>query len=139
MNEDEVGKLLGDVVPAAPSTKGWARKASGRVRRRRLLAGVAAGVVALAVPVGLLLSQGGNGPLQATPQPADSSPIDPTATPTGPIELTGQVMVYQYADEELPHLCLGMVMESYPPQCSGPTLRGDFSWDEVEHEEAGTR
>ncbi|MCC2594563.1 hypothetical protein LKO27_14245 [Tessaracoccus sp. OS52] len=131
MNEHEVGKLLGDVVPTAPSTKGWAHKAAGRVRRRRVLTGAAAVLVALGLPAGFLLSQ--QQPLlEATPQPAD------TAT-SGPVELTGQVMIFQSADAELPHLCLGAVMESYPPQCNGPTLKGDFSWDEVKYEESGTR
>lgn len=37
-------------------------------------------------------------------------------------------------------LCIGPIAESYPPQCRGPELRGEFSWDDVQaQEQAGVR
>ena len=37
-------------------------------------------------------------------------------------------------------LCTGPMLTSYPPQCGGPKLRGEFSWDDVDSEEhAGVR
>lgn len=34
-------------------------------------------------------------------------------------------------------LCTGAMMTSYPPQCGGPKLLGEFSWDDVESERHG--
>ena len=65
---------------------------------------------------------------------------DSVATPDGVIAAPGQVVgqgtVIQTGDTP-PQFCLGPVMESYPPQCSGPELIG-WDWDAVEgHETAG--
>lgn len=38
---------------------------------------------------------------------------------------------------EPPQLCLGAVMESYPPQCSGPALT-NWDWSKVDDEEAAS-
>ena len=35
-------------------------------------------------------------------------------------------------------ICVGAVAESYPPQCGGPVLLGDFSWEDVTPERSGT-
>ena len=54
--------------------------------------------------------------------------IDPEA-PTGNIAADGDVLgqgTVLEVDGEAPQLCLGAVMESYPPQCSGPEVVG---WD----------
>lgn len=136
LTPDTVGKLLDDVVPAAPSTAGWAATASGRVRRRRWLTGATVAVaLALAVPAGIQLF--GDRAVEAVPQPADSSAgpdsSEPPA-PGGPVELVGSALLLQAADDEGPNLCWGMA-ESLPPQCSGPTLLGNFSWDDVDHED----
>lgn len=50
-----------------------------------------------------------------------------------PGEVHGQGTVLQIGDAA-PQLCLGPIMESYPPQCSGPEITG-WDWDEVEGEE----
>jgi hypothetical protein len=65
---------------------------------------------------------------------------DDAAAPDGVIAAPGQVvgqgMVIQTGDTP-PQFCLGPVMESYPPQCSGPEIVG-WDWDAVEgHETAG--
>lgn len=119
MNDEDVTKILGQVVPDAPSPDAWAGAAVRRARRRRI-GGVAA-VVALAlvaVPMGAMMF---NRPLVAGP-----------AESTG--EVTGDVMILGSADA--PELCLGAIRESYPPQCGGPALKGDFRWEQVEFEEA---
>lgn len=72
------------------------------------------------------------GPLQGEP-----STTAATTLPPQPDEVVGVVDIYQYADEELPHLCFGIVMQSAPPRCDGPTLLGDFSWDDIRHAEHG--
>lgn len=46
-------------------------------------------------------------------------------------ELVGRGMLMQDSADSPVELCLGAVAASYPPQCSGPTLKGDFSWDQV--------
>ncbi len=65
---------------------------------------------------------------------------DDVAAPDGVIAAPGQVIgqgtVIQTGDTA-PQFCLGPVMESYPPQCSGPELVG-WDWDAVEgHETSG--
>ncbi|TFD65375.1 hypothetical protein [Cryobacterium ruanii] len=48
-------------------------------------------------------------------------------------ELVGQGTVLQQGDAE-PQLCLGPIMESYPPQCSGPTILG-WDWSQAQYSE----
>lgn len=62
---------------------------------------------------------------------ACATPITPGApTPGGgplsPTDVVGMGTVIQVGDEA-PELCLGPVMESYPPQCSGVELHG-WEW-----------
>jgi len=62
---------------------------------------------------------------------------DDVGTPDGVIAAPGQVIgqgtVIQTGDTP-PQFCLGPVMESYPPQCSGPEIVG-WDWDAVEGDE----
>lgn len=45
----------------------------------------------------------------------------------------------QTADDDHASVCTA-VMESYPPQCSGPTVIGEVPWSDIDAEEAdGTR
>jgi hypothetical protein len=55
------------------------------------------------------------------------SPADGGDTPAFPLDVAvlGQGTVLQ-AGDEAPQFCLGGVLDSYPPQCSGPELVG---WD----------
>jgi hypothetical protein len=91
-----------------------------RKRARALISVVAAAVV-----------------LSAT---ACASPADPGEAPSEePATLTavvGQGTVLQVEDAA-PQFCLGAVMESYPPQCSGPELLG-WDWDAVEGDESAS-
>jgi hypothetical protein len=121
MNEDEFSEVLGRVVPEAPSPDAWAGAAVRRSRRRRR-AGVAAiaALAVIAVPVGAMVFS--KPPVTAVP-----------AAPAG--EVRGDVLLFGTAEE--PELCLGAVRESYPPQCGGPSLKGDFDWAQVEFEEEG--
>lgn len=64
-------------------------------------------------------------PYIAFPQPA------PTTD-----ELVGQGTVLQQGDAE-PQLCLGPIMESYPPQCSGPTILG-WDWTQAQYSETAS-
>lgn len=59
-------------------------------------------------------------------------------TPAGEVIGRGAVM-RQSPDAEV-ELCTGAMLTSYPPQCGGPRLLGDFSWDDVRFEDhAGVR
>lgn len=132
MRPDQARELLDNAIPGAPATTGWANRVEQRIRRRRLWAAAAAvAMVIVAVPAGMFLST--RSTIPATPVPADSAPADPG-------EVTGNVAIYQYQEEDRPHLCLGMVLTSLPPQCGGPTLLGDFSWEDMPHNDvSGTR
>ncbi|MHA7264617.1 hypothetical protein ACX80W_15615 [Arthrobacter sp. TMN-37] len=61
---------------------------------------------------------------------------DPLARTTASTELVGQGTVLQQ-DGGPARLCLGGVMESYPPQCSGPEIRG-WDWSAVEQWETAS-
>ncbi|MFT3888569.1 MAG: hypothetical protein QM713_10455 [Arachnia sp.] len=119
MNDDDVTTVLGRVVPEPPSPDAWAGKAARTSRRRRISGVAAVAVLALvAVPLGAQLF--------AKPQLA--APASPSA------EVTGNVLIRGSA--EAPVLCLGGMMESLPPQCSGPALKGPFDWAGVQFTEA---
>jgi hypothetical protein len=60
----------------------------------------------------------------------------PQEEPTSPTAVVGQGMVLQ-VEGEAPQFCLGAVMESYPPECSGPELIG-WDWNAVEGEESAS-
>ncbi|MDJ0349706.1 hypothetical protein [Cryobacterium sp. PH29-G1] len=66
----------------------------------------------------------------------DSGPVAlPQPTPTD-TELVGQGTVLQKGHAE-PMLCLGPIMESYPPQCSGPTISG-WNWSLARYSETAS-
>ena len=69
------------------------------------------------------------------PDPIDpgDSPVVPADVIAAPGSVVGQGTVIQTGDTP-PQFCLGAVMESYPPQCSGPELVG-WDWDAVDGEE----
>lgn len=94
------------------------------LRRVALLAAVTAALV--------LLGACATGPGDAPPAsgPAVDPPADVIAAP-GPVG--GQGTVIQSGDAP-PEFCLGPVMESYPPQCSGPELVG-WDWNAADGEE----
>lgn len=58
-----------------------------------------------------------------------------TSTLAADTELVGRGILMQDSPDADVELCLGAVLTSYPPQCGGPTLAGEFSWDEVESEQ----
>ncbi|MDF1487481.1 hypothetical protein [Tessaracoccus caeni] len=115
MNSDDVTKVLGRVVPDAPSPDAWAGSAiRGARRRRRAGMAAVAALAVLALPVGMLL-------VQKPPQTAVP------ATPGG--EVTGDVWIFGRADA--PELCLEAEPVPNPKSCSGPSLKGDFDWSDV--------
>jgi hypothetical protein len=59
---------------------------------------------------------------------------EPSRGTSGGAKVQGVGAVLQSA-EHGPQLCLGGVMESYPPQCSGPELVG-WNWAEMEGAES---
>ena len=61
-------------------------------------------------------------------------PVAPGATIAAEGEVTGQGTVLQVEGKEV-NLCLGAVMESYPPQCSGPEVLG-WDWASVDGAES---
>ena len=63
----------------------------------------------------------------------------PAALPepaTNTDELVGQGTVLQKGEGE-PQLCLGAIMESYPPQCNGPAIRG-WDWSLAKYSETAS-
>ncbi len=79
---------------------------------------------AVVLSVGLLLGGCAASP-GTSPMPA---PADQPIPASG--EVVGQGTVLQLGDAA-PQFCLGGVMESYPPQCSGPELIG-WDWQAVD-------
>lgn len=81
----------------------------------------------------------------ATPSGSTGDPAGPGSTsddPTtpgaaaDPARLAGQVTILQQGDGPV-MLCLGGVMESYPPQCGGPELL-DFAWEDAPESESAS-
>lgn len=72
----------------------------------------------------------------ATPAASVGDPTGTIAALPAAGELQGQGMVMQKGTEP-PQLCLGAVMESYPPQCTGPALR-NWDWSRVDDEEGAS-
>ncbi|MFC0681190.1 hypothetical protein ACFFGH_25455 [Lysobacter korlensis] len=66
----------------------------------------------------------------------DAPPAVPASNPAAPGEVLGQGTVLQVDGEE-PMFCLGAVMESYPPQCSGPEIVG-WDWTAVDGSESAS-
>lgn len=52
-------------------------------------------------------------------------------------ELVAHGLLMQSASDRPVQICVGGVAESLPPQCGGPVLEGEFSWDEVGPERSG--
>ena len=67
---------------------------------------------------------------------SDAPPVVPASNPAAAGEVLGQGTVLQ-VDDEAPMFCLGAVMESYPPQCTGPEIVG-WDWSEVEGSESAS-
>ncbi|MFN2320604.1 MAG: hypothetical protein ABR500_13105 [Dermatophilaceae bacterium] len=54
--------------------------------------------------------------------------------------LVARGIVMQSSPDSRIELCIGPVATSYPPQCSGPELRGEFAWEDVQaQEQSGVR
>ncbi len=51
--------------------------------------------------------------------------------------LVGHGILMQSAPDRPVEICVGGVAESLPPQCGGPVLEGDFSWEDVAPERRG--
>ncbi len=96
---------------------------TSHLRRAAVLAAATASIALLAA------CATGPGDAPTTSQPAQP-PADVIAAPG---EVVGQGTVIQTGNTA-PQFCLGAVMESFPPQCSGPELVG-WNWDAVDGEE----
>lgn len=121
-------ELLREAVPAPPPVGGWAEAAQGKRRHQRVLAGLTALVLVLVIPAAVVFLTRG---AQTVGAGAGGTVFAGPGT-----EVAGEAMIYRGEGAQSPVLCLGPVLTSYPPQCGGPTLLGEFSWDEVEFEEA---
>ena len=91
--------------------------------------------------VAALAAVGGCGSAGA---PVGTAGDDPTGTSGNDVvvvdpdeELVAHGLLMQSADDRPVEICIGAVAESLPPQCGGPVLVGDFSWDEVDPRRSG--
>lgn len=71
-----------------------------------------------------------------TAVPGDGVPAALPEPVTNTNELVGQGTVLQKGEGE-PQLCLGAIMESYPPQCNGPAIRG-WDWSLAKYSETAS-
>lgn len=89
-------------------------------------------IVPLAVLLLIAAACGGNDSASITSAGNGGSPDPPPAT--GETRYTATSTVLESPDHG-PQLCLGIVLESYPPQCGGPDVIG-WDWHAVDGEEA---
>ncbi len=100
------------------------------LRRTGLLSAVAASLLVLTA---CATGPGSGGPSNGSGSGDADAPGGVIAAPG---QVIGQGMVIQTGDTP-PQFCLGPVMESYPPQCSGPELAG-WDWESIDgHETSG--
>ncbi|MCK0113988.1 hypothetical protein MWU75_17745 [Ornithinimicrobium sp. F0845] len=96
---------------------------------------VVVGAVALALAsCGTQTDPSGDGSSTAA-SPDDAAGSEPASSsqvvdPDG--ELVAHGILMQSEPEGEVEICIGGVAASLPPQCGGPVLEGDFSWDQVE-------
>jgi len=68
-----------------------------------------------------------------TPPAAAPSPSSTASIAIADVDLSREVVatgILMQASPSAPvEICIGGVLDSYPPQCGGPTLAGEFSWD----------
>lgn len=110
--------------------------------RHVVLSGCAGAVLALALTAcGSAQAPGDAAPGTSTSTPSAPStgaPADAAPTSVGPGQrYVAQAMVLQKSADDPPELCLGGVMESYPPQCGGPEVVG-LHWQEVPGRESAS-
>lgn len=111
--------------------------------RRWMLGAAAAAVVATVVGAVVVTARddGGKevGPSDTTGletlDPATVVAASPEGTPTGAEQRYRAVGMVLEDSNHGPQLCLGPIMESYPPQCGGLDIT-NWSWDDVEYEAA---
>lgn len=72
----------------------------------------------------------------ATSACAASPGYEPVPAPPAPTDVVGQGTVIQTGDDPA-QLCLGAIMESYPPQCSGVELEG-WDWNTADGQETAS-
>jgi hypothetical protein len=89
------------------------------------------GLFQLACAVGVLALSGCAGSTNPASGPTLAPGEFPRPAAAG--EVLAQATVLQ-KDGEAPELCLGLVAESYPPQCGGPPILG-WDWASVEQAE----
>ncbi|MGO0575262.1 hypothetical protein [Ornithinimicrobium panacihumi] len=82
-------------------------------------------------------SVGAPGSDTTTDAPEDGAALTGPAVVDLEDELAAHGMIMQRSADAEPELCVGGVAESYPPQCGGPVLAGDFSWEGLDAEEEG--
>ncbi|WP_161965136.1 hypothetical protein [Ornithinimicrobium cerasi] len=88
----------------------------------------------LVVLAALALPACGSATGPAPADPGEATPTDHVSLDEG---LVGRGLLMQDSPGAAVELCLGPSASSYPPQCGGPTLEGDFSWDQVEAQVEG--
>lgn len=68
-----------------------------------------------------------------TPPVASPTASTPGSSPNPDVDLSREVvahgMLMQRTSTTPVELCIGPVLDSYPPQCGGPTIAGEFAWN----------
>ncbi len=144
--------LTSDVSDTPPTLRDvTAAPAPARPGRRRwMLGSAAAAVVALTAGV-LVVAKDDDGDPEREVRPADTTGLDDGATvyANGPSRpetrpdgggqrFRAVATVFDYdAAGSAPFLCLGAILESYPPQCGGVEITlTNWSWKGLDHEPA---
>lgn len=129
--EDRVRALLERGVPEPPTPDQWASGAQRRARRSRL-AGIAIALVAISAGVGVI-SQINPAPQQLVASPAPTS-VPSNSSPADDL-VVGESQLIEQPNGDVT-FCVGLVYQMLPPSCKGVTVKGEFSWDMVDHQEA---
>lgn len=83
----------------------------------------------------------GGDPSTSTGGVPSTSTGSPTTDTSAVVDATGELVAHGILMQSEPdgevEICIGGVAESLPPQCDGPVLEGEFSWEEVDARSQG--
>lgn len=151
MDDEELRRALEALPPREPPVEGWARRARRTSQARRAVATAMVLLIGLGIPGAYLVTvwQSGRAPVTpdvlATPShPPAPVPASPTTevpvpvevnVPRSPQDLTGIVAIHSVEGTAEVRLCAADIRyggDGSTPTCDGPTLKGDFSWDDLD-------
>lgn len=133
---DQLRNRMRQGLPTPPATDSWGPRARQRSNKQRTRSRAVVAVLALAAagaPIGLLAVDA----LKPTPTiVANPAPAPTTSAAENPSSdlLVAESHLIEQPDGDVT-FCIGGLYQTLPPSCTGVTVKGDFTWESVQHRE----